>query len=402
MNSDDITLRQESYGSLTTAGVPLTAKQFDDNNIAIYKDFESLAITLGVPAYDAGTTYNNDYNDNATETFATYGNRFWQWINVSDGNSTPAEGSDWTQIFPTMLAHEKNKDNRLTHPNGNFEITLSDEDIAGEEVPRAAIKAVDSLGVNYFVSVQDTTNLGEGFEVDIGAVSDDGTGLSVEINSTTATISHKTTGTTTNGITIENGKIRIRTPQQIAGNLSNGDVLQFVDASTGEVEGVNPSAGIVKIGFVDYNDLATQTTPISFVASTPIVLTNDKLGAFTNTAYLPSGVTNIFASNQFDWSELGLGDMIDIRLDVEVTTTSPSQNVDIDLYLGIGSPGGEYPIPFVRSTYKNAGVHGVNRYNGIYMGNSDTLNYPAEFRLVSDGGGSVKINGWYSKIIKNS
>lgn len=113
MNSDDIKLVQENYGSLTTTAAPLSVQEFDENNIAIYKDFESLAVTIGVPAYDAGTTYNNDTSDSTTETFATYGSRFWQWVNVTDGNSTPAAGSDWVEVFPTMLAHEKNKDDYL-------------------------------------------------------------------------------------------------------------------------------------------------------------------------------------------------------------------------------------------------------------------------------------------------
>jgi len=159
-----------------------------------------------------------------------------------------------------------------------------------------------------------------------------------------------------------------------------------------------PTSDVFYGGFVDYNDLATTTTPIAFVTDTPIVLTNDKLGVFTNESYLPVGVTSIFSLNQFDWSQLKLGDMVDIRLDIAVTTNSPNQEVKVDLALGVGA--NEYLIPFEDISEKSTGLHQINRFNGIYIGDANTLNNPAEFRLQSDGTGTVIVNGWYCKIIR--
>ena len=67
------------------------------------------------------------------------------------------------------------------------------------------------------------------------------------------------------------------------------------------------------VGFLDYNDLATHTTPITLVANVDKKLTNDTLGAFTNILYSPFGVNSIWNSstNSYDFTELSLGDTID-------------------------------------------------------------------------------------------
>ena len=114
MNSDNIVLKQETYAGLTTDPTGITVTQFDDNNINIYKDFEQLQISLGVPAYDAGTTYDDQYDDSESESFATSGGRFWMWVNAAAGSgATPVEGVDWQEVFPTILSHERNKDDKL-------------------------------------------------------------------------------------------------------------------------------------------------------------------------------------------------------------------------------------------------------------------------------------------------
>lgn len=176
-----------------------------------------------------------------------------------------------------------------------------------------------------------------------------------------------------------------------------------IDEEAGTVEiditDVVPSDNC-RIGFADYNDLATQTTPINVPGTlTNVDLTNDESGPFTNKTYLPTGVTDVWDSgtNLFDWSDLKLGDMVDLRLDLEVTTTSPNQLVQIDLQLAVG--GGQYSIPFVDTTFKSSGPQNVNRYNGVYMGDSNTLNNSGKFVIRSDSTATVVVNGWYCKIL---
>jgi hypothetical protein len=153
-------------------------------------------------------------------------------------------------------------------------------------------------------------------------------------------------------------------------------------------------------GLLDYNDLGTTASPIAVSADTATVLTNDELGAFTNKSYLPVGVTDVWVagSDTFDWSELKLGDMIDIRLDIDVITTSVNTELKVDLVLAIG--GFSYPIPWVLETnYKTTGTHKINVYNGVYIGDTNTLDNGARFEITSDSACTVVVNGWYVKII---
>lgn len=155
-------------------------------------------------------------------------------------------------------------------------------------------------------------------------------------------------------------------------------------------------------GIFDYNDAATAITPLNVVGGNgPLLLTNDGAGPFTNTSYLPSGVTNVWnvVTDKFDWTELVLGDMIDIRIDVDVITSSVNTEIKIDLHLAIG--GFEYTIPWILETnFKTTGTHKLNRYNGVYMGDTNTLDNPADFRISSDKDCTIVVNGWYVKVIK--
>lgn len=155
-----------------------------------------------------------------------------------------------------------------------------------------------------------------------------------------------------------------------------------------------------KIGFFDYNDAGTAGTPIVCLAGVTTVLTNDGAGSFTNKTYKPAGVTDVWDEvDSFDWSQLKLGDMIDIRIDVSLTTTSVNTSVQVDLHLGTGA--GAYIIPFITDMdFKDASTHLLNKYNGIYMGDTNTLNNGGQFKLTADKDATAIVNGWYVKILE--
>lgn len=164
---------------------------------------------------------------------------------------------------------------------------------------------------------------------------------------------------------------------------------------------ITQAGSSVSVGFFDYNDAATAVTPINVpIGLVNVDLTNDAAGPFTNVSYPPLAVTKVWDSttNLFDWSELSLGDVVDIRLDIVITTTTPNQLVEIDLLLGVGA--GQYAIPFTRNTYKNAGAQAINRYNGVYMGDANTRDNPAKFVVRSDAAATVVVNGWYCKVVE--
>lgn len=160
-------------------------------------------------------------------------------------------------------------------------------------------------------------------------------------------------------------------------------------------------ASTVQVGFWDYNDLATATTPINVSADTDTVATNDGLGTFTNKAYALAGITDIYdtSTNSFDWTQISLGDTVEIRIDLEITTSSNNQDVTVSIELGSG--GGAYQIPFISDvTFKQSGTHRITGFEGIYMGDTNTLNGGGQIIVNTDSSATLKVNGWYVRVIK--
>lgn len=153
-------------------------------------------------------------------------------------------------------------------------------------------------------------------------------------------------------------------------------------------------------GFADYNDAATALTPISPTASTWTKMTNDTLGGFTNTAYLPTGVTDLWdeSANQFDFTQLSLGDQVDIRFDFSSATTSVNQVVKARLQLGIG--GSPYTLEFEDNIFKTVGTYPNVRWLGVYMGDANTRDNPAELQVWSDATSTFVNNGFYIRVIR--
>jgi len=165
-----------------------------------------------------------------------------------------------------------------------------------------------------------------------------------------------------------------------------------------------PTQMFASVGYFDHNDLATQTTPITLTSGVNIKLTNDTLGAFTDLTQAPYGVSNIWNSttNQFDFSSLDVGDTLDLRVDCFLTTTGTNKTYKIFLKLGIGTAS-EYTT-LVGSGELKAAVTNENivKEIGFYLGSEDIKNYPAELYVLVDTTGSIKVNGWYTRILRKS
>lgn len=212
--------------------------------------------------------------------------------------------------------------------------------------------------------------------------------------------------------------------KRLDANHGDGSAVKFIPSNAETIEGLselvltlqNTAIAVVSdgtnwhiandlypvkplFGFWDYNDLATSSTPLNASSGVPLALTNDGAGAFTNKAYKPEGITDVWnaVGSVFDFSELSLGDTVDIRLDVEVTTTAANQQVDV--YLELGQGAGAYTIPFVNLVVKSAGTARGARFNSVYMGDVNTLNNSAQFFVLTDAAATVKVNGWYVRVL---
>ena len=119
MNTDNLTLRETDNLPLINKDDTLTNAEIDGNFINIYNDFISLS-----QANDPTLIYDVD-RSYLVDEFATYNGRLWIATDVSTG-VTPIEGSaEWNDVFPTVLAHEKNKDTILDE-GGTNETTVAE------------------------------------------------------------------------------------------------------------------------------------------------------------------------------------------------------------------------------------------------------------------------------------
>jgi len=158
------------------------------------------------------------------------------------------------------------------------------------------------------------------------------------------------------------------------------------------------------VGYFHYTDTATQTTPLTIVADTNKKLTNDGLGAQTNLTQAPYGVSTLFntTTNEFDFSQLSIGDTLDLRVDLSLTTTSANQKYLVFLRVGEGSVA-QYDLPIFSGQIKN--ISSNNRIIGnepFSIDYQEHIDNPATLYILSDDDGSVKVNGWYAAIIRKS
>ena len=186
-------------------------------------------------------------------------------------------------------------------------------------------------------------------------------------------------------------------PNKMITTNANGTALIMSEIPT------IPDPYLASIGFFDYADLATQTTPISFVNGVEKKLTNDGLGATTNKNYPPYGITDVWSTstNACNFSQLSLGDAVGIRFDVTATTTSANQDISGYIKLGVGTAS-EYKLQIFSENIKTSGENHRVVYTKLSIGNEDIRTAPAEFYILSDNNGSVKVNGWYFQIERRS
>ena len=186
-------------------------------------------------------------------------------------------------------------------------------------------------------------------------------------------------------------------PNKMITTNANGTALIMSEIPT------IPDPYLASIGFFDYADLATQTTPLSFVTGVDKKLTNDGLGATTNKNYPPYGITDVWSTstNACNFSQLSLGDAVGIRFDVTATTTSANQDISGYIKLGVGTAS-EYQLQIFSENIKTSGENHRVFYTKLYIGNEDIRIEPAEFYILSDNNGTVKVNGWYFQIERRS
>lgn len=176
------------------------------------------------------------------------------------------------------------------------------------------------------------------------------------------------------------------------------DFLQDDDTQDDYIKNKPPQL-YAGIGYFDYNDSGTNT--LTYVAGVDKKITNDTTGAFTNISDAPYNVSELWnaTTNQFDFNQLGVGDMVDIRVKLIPTTGAANETMKVKIKFGIGSPS-EFIETFDVRNRKTASTDDMIFYTGFYIGSEDIRTYPAEIFFHSDGGGTFKVGGFYIRAIR--
>ena len=165
--------------------------------------------------------------------------------------------------------------------------------------------------------------------------------------------------------------------------------------------GGGAAADSAQVYWFDANDTATAATPITHVGTaTDTYLTNDALGTDT-AAYNPNSKAVLWntATNSFDFTSLKIGDIVNLRIDLEISNAA-AQEVDLKMLLGEGSAT-EFEKSIVHAYYKTANtgtpVTGIYQF---YIGNNNTKNNPGRIRFASLDAATIKVIGWFYVIIE--
>lgn len=147
--------------------------------------------------------------------------------------------------------------------------------------------------------------------------------------------------------------------------------------------------------FINYSDLATQSSPIAYTTGSPLKLTNDWAWPQTLSTYKPDWITRFWntSTNQFDFTWLVLWEEVKLRVNLTVTTSATNQTFLLYLSLAIG--GASYSIYDWNWYFKTAWSYQIWVEMSIYIWNSDTITRPAELMFSSDANAQIKVNGFY-------
>ena len=119
MNTDQIILRETDNLPLINKDDVLTNADLDGNFIKIYNDLLSLC-----SAEDSTLIY-DDVKSYIIGEYATYDGKLWLCTEDCTGVTPGSDITEWTDAFPTILAHEKNKDTILDE-GGTNETTVAE------------------------------------------------------------------------------------------------------------------------------------------------------------------------------------------------------------------------------------------------------------------------------------
>lgn len=135
-----------------------------------------------------------------------------------------------------------------------------------------------------------------------------------------------------------------------------GDDLLAIDRSGGSARSVEIDTILNRLGlgWANYRDSTyTSGSPLN-ANSAKVQLTNDGLGATTNTTYLPDGVSGFWNSSTNKITPSAVGDAFDLRIDMTAEPAAANDWFEIIIDIGDGSP--DVPIVTRQVSLKKSGA----------------------------------------------
>jgi len=169
-------------------------------------------------------------------------------------------------------------------------------------------------------------------------------------------------------------------------------------STTDDLDGLGTSGSPLGIanrnGFIDYSHSGTTQS----YTSGNLKILNDGAGTYTLKTYKPLGITELWSTttNQFDFSELALGDEVMLRVDYNITTSASNQIVNG--FLRLDTAGTPYDLSVGTTNYKTVGTYNLIKVLPFYIGNTGTLNNPAELYFNSDAAAAIELKGFYISV----
>lgn len=155
------------------------------------------------------------------------------------------------------------------------------------------------------------------------------------------------------------------------------------------------------VGWYNYNH--NGATVALTLASTYYDLINNTTGANTNINFALPGTPTVWNSttNRFDFTSLAIGDLLELRVDIVVTTTTVNTALDLVLELGVGS-GIPVELPIIaQRDIKTAGTYQLTFNIPFFLGSTLTKNNPARLKVRADKtGATVATNGWFIYVVR--
>lgn len=132
-------------------------------------------------------------------------------------------------------------------------------------------------------------------------------------------------------------------------------------------------------------------------------LLNNALGAQTKNAFRPigldaAGVWNP-STNQFDFSQLKIGDQVYMRVDLDIDPANPNQDIDLAINFDIGGQNFVLQVEHIINKSADPILRHI-AYVAMYIGSEGTRDNPAEIKIRSDDALTVNVHGWYISILR--